>query len=68
MFTKTYDSVLLGIMITFSDYKKQMNLTFQQIYVEDNQTLYNKHSCMGSGRMNLLIKREKRAIKNWNTQ
>jgi hypothetical protein len=23
---------------------------------------------MGSGRMNLLIKREKRAIKNWNTQ
>jgi hypothetical protein len=47
--------------------QKQMDLTFQQICVGDNQTLHNKHSCTGSERMNLLKKKKKRAIKNWNT-
>ena len=35
-----------------------MDQTFQQIYADDNKTLYNKYSCEGRERMYLLIKRE----------
>ena len=37
--------------------------TFQQRYVDDNKTFYNKYICTWRERMNLLIK-EKLAIKN----
>jgi hypothetical protein len=37
---------------------KHVDRTFHQRYVEDNKTFYNKYSCTGRERMNLLIKRE----------
>ena len=43
-----------------------MDQIFQQIYADDNKTLYNKYSCTGRKRMNLIIKRET-GNKNCNT-
>jgi len=50
----------------FCSLTKHMDRTFQQIYIEDNKTLYNKYICAWSERTNLLIKRET-GNKNWNT-